>query len=179
MSSVWHMSGSCVCVCVCVGVVTKHLHNCEPLVSCARANAPTLPSRGQLEAACCVNCKTRNKRISISYPKNRTLSLSYLSHSSTHLTKSKAFTVRYVQHEVPLFPFSFPYFGFSGIDDNNRWINRRICRRCLFSRGFPFSISLSRFGVVSTRKFPIARAKILKFFMCVFYCALARHSLYL
>lgn len=29
----------------------------------------------------------------------------------------------------------------------------------------------SLLGVVSTRKFPIARAKILKFFMCVFYCA--------
>lgn len=145
MSSVWHMSDNWEWLCGSPTMkqyeaVTKHLHNYEPLVSCVRER--TLPRcvAGQLEAACRGgNCKTRNKRISISYPKQQQAKGLPSSHTWRNQKRSQLDRATW----GPPFPF-FHYFGtLSDIDDNNHWINRRICRRCLFfTEGFSF-LSLS------------------------------------
>lgn len=112
MSSVWHMSDNWEWLCGSpttkhYEAVTKHLHNYEPLVSCVRER--TLPRcvAGQLEAACRGgNCKTRNKRISISYPKQQQAKGLPSSHTWRNQKRSQLDRATW----GPPFPF-FHYFG--------------------------------------------------------------------
>lgn len=139
----------------------------------------TLPRcvAGQLEAACRGgNCKTRNKRISISYPKQQQQQAAKgLPSSHTWRNQKRSQLDRATWG--PPFPF-FHHFGtLSHIDDNNHWINRRICRRCLFLPRVFLSIFLSLFGVVSTRKFPIARENSQVFYVCFLLCVGTQDSL--
>lgn len=119
----------------------SYLHNYEPLepshISCKgtlpRLRQPLprwLIGNYQMRRA---NCKARNKRISISYQQPRQQAT-----GTPDEIKSK----HSYKREETLCNMSSPVGEGTAGFDRNRWINRRICRRCPFFFRFSFFTSL-------------------------------------
>lgn len=159
--------------------VTKHLHNYEPLVSCVRCERSHVASRGnQRQRVAAVTVKRATKGFRFPTPSSSNSSSRQQKDSRAHTPDEiKSVHSQIVQHEVPLFPF----FTISGLSLTLMIIITESIDASVgaafFTEGFPFYRSLSVFGVVSTRKFPIARENSQVFYVRVFYCAQERKIL--